>query len=96
MARSVIFKLAVGCVLTFVLVDVCFDMSGYNQSGFRAVFQGPFVVDRKVAAAAKGQTAPTGNRSHAVTGVPADVLSDSLRTNLSTPELCPPVSPQSG
>ncbi|XP_037502540.1 beta-1,4-N-acetylgalactosaminyltransferase bre-4, partial [Rhipicephalus sanguineus] len=93
MARSLSFKLAVGCVLTFVLVDVCFDMSGYGEGGLRAMFQGPFVVDRKGATAAQRQTTPTWNQSHAVTGIPKDVLSDSLRSNISVPELCPLVSP---
>uniref|UniRef100_A0A224ZBB4 Udp-gal glucosylceramide beta-1,4-galactosyltransferase n=1 Tax=Rhipicephalus zambeziensis TaxID=60191 RepID=A0A224ZBB4_9ACAR len=92
MARSLIFKLTAGCALMYVLVIVCLDMSGYKETVFKAMFQGSIVVYRK-AAAAERQTTPTWNQSHAVTGVPEDVLRDSLRANISYPEMCPPVSP---
>uniref|UniRef100_A0A224ZBP3 Beta-1,4-N-acetylgalactosaminyltransferase n=1 Tax=Rhipicephalus zambeziensis TaxID=60191 RepID=A0A224ZBP3_9ACAR len=92
MARSLIFKLTAGCALMYVLVIVCLEMTGYKETVFKAMFQGSIVVYRK-AAAAERQTTPTWNQSHAVTGVPEDVLRDSLRASISAPEMCPPVSP---
>ncbi|KAL1420824.1 hypothetical protein MTO96_023680 [Rhipicephalus appendiculatus] len=84
MARSLVFKLTAGCALMYVLVIVCLEMSGYKETVFKAMFQGSIVVYQK-AAAAKRQTTPTWNQSHAITGVPEDVLKDSLRANLSAP-----------
>lgn len=94
MVTSRLFKLVAGCVLVYILMDVCFDMREFKEARFKAMFQTYSIADKISLPDAK-QTMSTlaANQAIAITGVPADVLSDSTRTNISAKQLCPPIPP---
>ncbi|XP_075745833.1 beta-1,4-N-acetylgalactosaminyltransferase bre-4-like isoform X2 [Rhipicephalus microplus] len=91
-SRNLAFKLSAGCALVYVLAIVFLELSGYKETVSKATSQDS-VVGNQTMVAAKRQRTSVWNQSDAITGVPRDVFSDSLRANPSAPEMCPPVSP---
>lgn len=94
MVSSLLFKLVAVCVLVYVLMDVCFDMKEFKEARFRVMFQRFSIADNISLPDAKQKMSTlAANQPNGITGVPADVLSDSTRTNLSAKQLCPPIPP---
>lgn len=93
-ARSSYFKFTVGCVLIYVVMEVCFDVNGFGEVDVNKVL-GRFSIAKNITEAqAQGDNGiVTRNQTNGITGVPADVLSDNIRRNSSAGKLCPLIPP---
>ncbi|XP_050049401.2 beta-1,4-N-acetylgalactosaminyltransferase bre-4-like isoform X1 [Dermacentor andersoni] len=92
--RSPFFKIVTGCLLVYVLMEVCFDTSEFKEARFKTLFERFSMADKISVADAKQRISTLApNQISGNAGVPADVLSDSNRTNVSARQLCPPVPP---
>lgn len=81
MVSSLLFKLVAVCVLVYVLMDVCFDMKEFKEARFKVMFQRFSIADNISLPDAKQKMSTlAANQPNGITGVPADVLSDSTRT----------------
>uniref|UniRef100_A0A224YUI6 Beta-1,4-N-acetylgalactosaminyltransferase n=1 Tax=Rhipicephalus zambeziensis TaxID=60191 RepID=A0A224YUI6_9ACAR len=92
--RSSYFKLSVGCVLVYVMMNVCFDVSGIYGPDLKTVLRRFSLADNISEAAAKPHNEnPTNNKTRGISDVPEDVVSDSNRSYLSAQKLCPIIPP---
>lgn len=93
-ARSSYFKFTVGCVLIYVVMEVCFDAKGFNEVDVSKVLGRFSIAENIIEAQAQGNNGiVTRNQTNDIPGVPADVLSDNIRINSSAEKLCPLIPP---
>lgn len=93
-ARSSYFKFTVGCVLIYVVMEVCFDTKGFNEVNVNKVLGRFSIAEHITEAQAQGNNGiVTRNQTNDIPGVPADVLSDNIRINSSAGKLCPLIPP---
>uniref|UniRef100_A0A131XKT1 Beta-1,4-N-acetylgalactosaminyltransferase n=1 Tax=Hyalomma excavatum TaxID=257692 RepID=A0A131XKT1_9ACAR len=93
-ARSSYFKFTVGCVLIYVVMEVCFDAKGFNEVDVSKVLGRFSIAENITEAQAQGNNGiVTRNQTNDIPGVPADVLSDNIRINSSAGKLCPLIPP---
>ncbi|XP_075745834.1 beta-1,4-N-acetylgalactosaminyltransferase bre-4-like isoform X1 [Rhipicephalus microplus] len=87
-------KLAVSCVLVYLMMKVCLNVSGLYGPDMNTSLGRLSVVHNISEAAAKYYNdAPTNNETPGVAGVPEDVVSDSNISHVPEQKLCPVIPP---